>query len=30
MQIYEIGVSCELTFEFVKKNKLRKGVWGVG
>lgn len=30
MQIYEIGVSCELAFEFVKKNKLRKGVWGVG
>lgn len=30
MQIYEIGVNCELAFEFVKKNKLRKGVWGVG
>ena len=30
MQIYEIGVSCGLAFEFVKKNKLRKGVWGVG
>ena len=30
MLIYEIGVSCELAFEFVKKNKLRKGVWGVG
>lgn len=30
MQIYEIGVSCELAFEFVKKNKLCKGVWGVG
>ena len=30
MQIYEIGVNCGLAFEFVKKNKLRKGVWGVG
>ena len=30
MQIYEIGVNCELAFEFVKKNKLCKGVWGVG
>ena len=30
MQIYEIGVSSGLACEFVKKNKLRKGVWGVG
>ena len=29
MQIYEIGVSSGLACEFVKKNKLRKGVWGV-